>query len=166
MLLAIAETHCERSDGEELGADGTDAPAFALDLGDYRVAAREVAIGVRFTCHNVFPAGEGSETRLYLLDLQGAAMREIFDEPIGWTNHDRVAGEDTEATGVSSFSNSTDMRGGSTSCSGRTSPHSNSVDVRSEKAGRIAAFRVAGRSLRPPMGLERDRFPPSGRSNE
>lgn len=96
--LVLGETNCETLSGKPLSAD--ESPAFELDLAAYTLAPGNDAIGVRFSCHNEFPSGEGSETRLYLFERQGDKLRQIFDQRIAWTNEDRVAGSETSGRSV------------------------------------------------------------------
>jgi hypothetical protein len=96
--LVLGETNCETMSGEPLSAD--EAPAFELDLAAYTLAPGSDAIGVRLSCHNEFPSGEGSETRLYLFERRGDKLEQIFDQRIAWTNEDRVAGSETSGRSV------------------------------------------------------------------
>jgi hypothetical protein len=96
--LVLGETNCETMSGEPLSPD--EAPTFDLDLAAYTLAPGNDAIGVRLSCHNEFPSGEGTETRLYLFERQGEKLRQIFDQRIAWTNEDRVAGSETSGRSV------------------------------------------------------------------
>jgi hypothetical protein len=96
---ALTKINCDSAAGDGALANES-PPTFDLDLAHYLVAPGNAALGVRLTCHNSFPAGEGSETRLILFELRGHELREIFDQPIAWTNEDRAGGEATTARGV------------------------------------------------------------------
>jgi hypothetical protein len=71
-----------------------------LCLAPYVVAQGNTAIGVRFSCLNSFPAGDGSDTHLVLLEVRGPNLRTILDERIASSNHDRVDALDTTDKGV------------------------------------------------------------------
>jgi hypothetical protein len=45
---------------------------------------------VRFSCSNRTAGGEGTETRLFLLERSGTTLRQIFDQRIGGTRIDRA----------------------------------------------------------------------------
>lgn len=97
--FATPRANCANTGG---GPDG-EPPSFELDLAPYVVAQGNTAIGVRFTCHNSFPAGEGSDTHLVLLEVRGADLRAILDERVASSNHDRVGAVDTTRKGVVSM---------------------------------------------------------------
>jgi hypothetical protein len=85
--LVIAETNCDPARGDLRRSH--EVPSFDLDLAPYAVAHDRFAIGVRFTCRIEFKVGEGRETRLYLLEQDGSALRQIFDRPVTWSRIDR-----------------------------------------------------------------------------
>jgi hypothetical protein len=96
--IVVGDNGCPHGGELDRGADR--GPEADLDLGGYRLSGQDFAVGVRLTCHTTFPAGELTEARLYLLEQQGSTMRQIFEAPIAWTNHDRVAGQDSIAHGT------------------------------------------------------------------
>lgn len=92
--LGMRRAECENE------PNGASADAhFELDLAAYVIGPSNPAIGVRFSCHHSFPSGEGTETRLSLLELRGHALREVLDERIAWSSDDRVSGRTTEGAG-------------------------------------------------------------------
>jgi hypothetical protein len=97
--LDLSQAECRNESGEPAAGDDR-APEFALDLGPYTLAPDSPAIGVRFTCFNAFPAGDGSETRLLLLELRDGALHQVFDEAVAQTNFDRPTGNQTSSDGV------------------------------------------------------------------
>ena len=93
--VLIGDTECGN-----LPAAPSDPPSFELDLAPYVLAAGSTALGVRLSCENTFGAGEGGQSRLYLLERQGERLVQVLDEEIGWFSHDRVASSYAEAKGV------------------------------------------------------------------
>jgi hypothetical protein len=96
--LDLSKASCRNESGEAAGGEDR-APELALDLAHYDIAPGQTAIGVRFTCAYTFPAGEGSDTRLLLLELRDGALHQVFDERIAHTNFDRPTGNENSATG-------------------------------------------------------------------
>jgi hypothetical protein len=99
--LDLSQAECRNESGEP-ATGGERAPEFAFDLGPYTIAPDSLAVGVRFTCFNSFPAGDGSETRLLLLELRDGALHQVFDETIAQTSFDRPTGNQTNSDGVMS----------------------------------------------------------------
>jgi hypothetical protein len=97
--LDLTRAECRNDSGEPAGGEDR-APELTLDLAAYRIAPAQTAIGVRFSCANTFPAGEGTETRLLLLELHDGALRQVFDEAIANTNFDRPTGNESTTAGV------------------------------------------------------------------
>jgi hypothetical protein len=97
--VELSHVECPNESGEPSGGDDR-APEISLDLGAYTITPGQTAIGVRFTCAKTFPAAEGIETRLLLLELHGGALRQVFDEKISSINHDRPTGDTTTITGL------------------------------------------------------------------
>jgi len=97
--LDLSQAECRNESGEP-ASGGDRSPELALDLGAYTIGPESPAIGVRFTCFSAFPAGDGSETRLLLLELRDGALHQVFDETIAQTNFDRPTGNQTTSDGV------------------------------------------------------------------
>jgi hypothetical protein len=97
--LDLGKVACRNDSGEPAGGEDR-APELQLDLAPYGITADRTAIGVRFTCFNTFPAGEGSETRLLLIDVRPPALRQIFDAQVAHTNFDRPTGNETTSAAV------------------------------------------------------------------
>ena len=93
--VTIAESNC----GNQPEAS-QDPPDFQLDLARYVTAPGVLALGVRSTCNNSFPAGEGDESRLYLFEQHRAQLVQVLDERVGSLYHDRVGQADTTERGV------------------------------------------------------------------
>jgi len=97
--LDLSHAECPNESGEAPGGEDR-APQLALDLPAYTTAPGQTAIGVRFTCARTYPAAEGVETRLLLLELEDGKLRQVFDEKIASMDFDRVRGDTTTTSGV------------------------------------------------------------------
>jgi hypothetical protein len=76
--LDLSRANCSNDSGEPAG--GWDqAPKFALDLAAYSIAPGQTALGVRLTCMYTFPAGQGIDSQLFLVELRNGALRQVFE---------------------------------------------------------------------------------------
>lgn len=83
------------------GAETTEPSAsLRLDLAPYQLTDAERAIGLRLHCHNAFPAGEGEETRLYLLRVNKASLEEVFDAEMDSSSEQRGPNDQIEASAI------------------------------------------------------------------
>jgi hypothetical protein len=96
-IAVLDKTNCDNTSG---GPPDEARPKIALDLARYDLAPGQAALGLRLRCHNAFPAGEGSETRLILFVIEGADLRQVFSETIDWNDVQRGPDEATESHGV------------------------------------------------------------------
>ena len=97
--LDLSKANCSNESGQPPGG-WDDAPKFALDLAAYAIALGQTALGVRLTCMYTFPAGQGIDTWLFLLEPKAGKLRQIFEASIGHENFDRPSANQTTATGV------------------------------------------------------------------
>lgn len=87
---ALSDSNCEDTSG---GAPSDQLPALKLDRTPYRIDEGQIVAGLRLTCTNAFPAGEGSETRLWLFRKRDNTLDEILSTPVAWMNADRPAND-------------------------------------------------------------------------
>jgi hypothetical protein len=97
--LDLRKANCSNESGQPPGG-WDEAPKFALDLAAYAIAPGQTAIGVRLTCMYTFPAGQGIDTWLFLLEPKAGKLRQIFEASIAHENFDRPSANETKATGV------------------------------------------------------------------
>ena len=107
-LAPVAEGRIERqkihcADRDEPPGGDDRAPDFKLDLGEYAVSPKSVSIGVRCTCFHTSTTEDGSEEFLYLLELTGKRLRQVFEAQIGYTRYTRPTFTDTAGVGVLSI---------------------------------------------------------------
>lgn len=94
----VAPTNAPCETGHE--NDSAGEPVLELDLAPYTIAAGNTAIGVRLECHHSYAAGEGGETRLFLLERHENAVRCVFEGVIAASEHDRAGGSESDDRGV------------------------------------------------------------------
>lgn len=66
----------------------------------FSIAEGETVVGVRLSCEFSFPAGEGSETRLYLLRIVDGSLVRLFGAQMAFNDYQRGPNDETHGSAV------------------------------------------------------------------